>query len=137
MEPFFDWLHGNLKERHLDLIPKDNGEKIFDPGRVVGFRSANTVLHKIQFGASNRICVKIQYGGQWKTVEPLSFRVSQNGNRLFYGFEREDGQTKAFAVDKIQSVKITSIPYEEKKHPVEITASGSVTMPPLRSGLQP
>ena len=34
--------------------------------------------------------------------------------------------------DKIQSVEITNIPYTEK-YPVEISPTGSFSMPPLRS----
>ena len=134
LEPFFHWLYGNIEEQHLNAVSKDNDEKIFNPGRVTGFRSADDILHKIQFAAGNRVCLKMRYHDKWITIEPLSFRRSQaTGNRLFYGFHREDGQIKCFIVRKIQSIEVTNIPYEERKHPVEITASGKVSMPPLRT----
>lgn len=57
------------------------------------------------------------------TVEPLSFRTAQSGNRLFYGFEREVEHVKSYTLSKIQSVEITNNAYKEKC-PVEISSAG-------------
>ena len=130
LEPFFQWLIGNIKEKHLDLVSKEDDEKIFNPGRIKGAFSLNAHLHKIQFAAGNRVCIKMRYKDELRTVEPISFRIAQTtGNRLFYGFHREDSQTKSFIIDKIQSIEVTNIPYIEREHPVEITASGKISMP--------
>ena len=51
-------------------------------------------------------------------------------NLLFYGFHREDNKTKAFSIGRIQSVDVTNIPYTEK-YRVEITANGTISMPPV------
>lgn len=135
LEPFFQWLKGNIKEEHLDSVSKKNDEIIFNPGRITGVHSVNAILHKIQFAAGNRVCLKMRYRDKLRTIEPLSFRKAQTtGNRLFYGFHKEDNQSKAFIINKIQSVEVTNIPYIEREHPVEITASGEVSMPPVRSG---
>ena len=64
-------------------------------------------------------------------MEPLSFRIASNGNRLFYGYERDAEQVKAYSISKIQSVEISNIPYTEK-YPVEISPTGSISMPPIR-----
>ena len=135
LEPFFQWLKGSIKEEHLDSVSKKEDEVIFYPDRVVGSHSFNAVLHKIQFAAGNRVCVRMTYKNELRTIEPLSFRtVQRTGNLLFYGFHREDSKTKAFTINKIQSIEVTNIPYVERKHPVEITASGKVSMPPLKTG---
>ena len=133
LEPFFQWLNGNIKEKHLDSISKKDDEEIFNPGRIKGVYSLNAHLHKIQFAAGNRVCVKMRYKDELRTIEPISFRLAQTtGNRLFYGFHREDNQTKSFIVDNIQSIEVTNIPYVEGEYPIEITASGTISMP-LRS----
>ncbi len=133
LRPFFDWLNGNIQEEKL--VPVSNqDETIFHPGRIINARSVNSILHRIRFAAANRVCIKMVYTNKLRTIEPLSFRQAKNENRLFYGFHREDNQTKAFILDRIQSVEVTNIPYTER-HPVEITASGRISMPPVRSGL--
>ncbi len=130
--PFFQWLKGTIKEEQLVSLPK-NDEIIFKPHRVIEANAINAILHKIQFAAANRVCVKLLYTNKLRTIEPLSFRTVQTtGNQLFYGFHRENEKVKAFNLDKIQSVEITNLPYTEK-YPVEITASGEISMPPFRS----
>ena len=131
----FDWLYGTIQEQHLDSVSQKQDETIFEPGRVGGFRTVNAILHKIQFAAGNRVCLKMEYSGKQRTIDPLSFReVRRTGNRLFYGFNREDNQVKAFSIDKIESIEVTNIPYEERQYPIEITASGKISMPPFKTG---
>ncbi len=67
----------------------------------------------------------------------MSFRTARTtGNRLFYGFHREDDKAKAFRLDKIQSVEVTNVPYAEKRHPVEIIASDKIPMPLVKSSIR-
>ena len=132
LELFFEWLQGNIQEEKL--VPVSNQDEIiFYPDRIVSAKSVNSMLHRIQFAAANRICIKLRYSNKLRTIEPISLRQAKNGNRIFYGFHREDNKIKAFSLGKIQSVEVTNIPYIEK-HPVEITASGTISMPPVRSG---
>jgi len=131
IEPFFQWLNSNLQlEKIVPIVKAD--EEIFQPGRIANAYSTDTFLQKIQFAAANRVCVELKYHDKIRSIEPLSFRRSRGGNRLFYGFERNSGQVKAFALDKIQGVQVTNNPYTEKDYPVEISPSGIVSMPPLR-----
>jgi len=132
LKPFFDWLEGQLK---IDrLVPSEiiTGE-VFQINRVDNLRSDLSRLNKIQFSAANRVCIHLTYNKKQRTVEPLSFRTNTNtGNRLFYGYEREVGHVIAYSIAKIQAVEISNIPYNEK-YPVEISASGVISMPPIRS----
>ena len=66
-----------------------------------------------------------------RIVEPLSFRRTRDSNKLFYGYEPEEGKPKAFSLSKMQEVTITNTPYREREWAVEINASGHVVMPPL------
>lgn len=128
--PFFDWLKGQLSEKKLVSVSTKD-EQIFYPGRVLYAHSTNFHLQRIQFAAANRVCIKLRYKNKTRTVEPLSFRTSNIGNRLFYGFEREAKHVKAYSILRIQSVEIINISYTEK-YPVEISSSGSISMPPIR-----
>jgi len=128
--PFFDWLNGSIQVENL-VSESKRDEVIFQPGRVANAYSVDSVLQRIQFAAANRVCVELKYHDKLRTVEPLSFRTSKDGNRLFYGFERESSQAKAYSLNKIQGVQVTSLPYVEQ-YPVEISASGHISMPPIR-----
>lgn len=130
LSPFFDWLKGQLSDKKLVSVSTKD-EQIFHPGRVLHAHSTNFLLQRIQFAAANRVCIKLRYNNKTRTVEPISFRTSSIGNRLFYGFEREANHSKAYAISKIQSIEITNIAYTEK-YPVEISSSGYISMPPIR-----
>lgn len=130
LSPFFDWLNGQLNEETLVSVSTKD-ELIFHPGRVLSAHSTNFLLQRIQFAAANRICIKLMYKSKTRTVEPISFRTSRIGNKLFYGFEREAKHAKAYSISKIQSIEITNIPYTEK-YPVEISSSGHISMPPIK-----
>lgn len=133
LEPFFDWLEGQLKIEELVPASHVSGD-VFQPRRAAYATDELSGLGRIQFSAANRVCIRIRYSNKSRTVEPLSFRTnSSTGNRLFYGYEREAGQVKAYSISKIQSVEITSIPYHEK-YPVEISTTGTISMPPIRKG---
>lgn len=127
---FFDWLVGQLSVRKLVSISTKD-EQIFNPGRILHANLTNFHLQRIQFAAANRVCVKLKYSGKTRTVEPISFRTSSAGNRLFYGFEREANHAKAYSISKIQSIDITNTSYVEK-YPVEISSSGRILMPPIQ-----
>lgn len=130
LNPFFQWLNGSLEVQRLNPVSKAD-EVVFQPGRIANAYAPDSVLHRIQFAAANRVCVDLRYSDKNRTVEPLSFRRASNGNRLFYGFEREADHVKAYSLSKIQGVQITNTPYSEREHPVEISPSGTVSMPPL------
>ena len=131
LEVFFDWLENRLVVSQItsDYVGRDGS--LFQPGRVTSAFAVDSILQKIQFASANRLCVNLQYGSRYHTVEPLSFRTSDTGGRLFYGYERGTGQVKAYSLPEIQSVDVTDLPYVEK-YPVEISATGVISMPPVR-----
>ena len=125
---FFEWLAGLLPKEEIAPLPIKAGETIFRPGRTTSAFGIEPFLQRIQFAAANRVCIALRYHEKTRTVEPLSFRQSESGNRLFYGYEREASHPKAYSLSKIQSVDVTNKPYVEK-YPVEISASGPISMP--------
>ena len=128
---FFEWLTGLRAIEVLAPLPKKAGETVFYPRRVSSAFGIEPFLQRIQFAAANRVCVALGYHGKIRTVEPISFRRSESGNRLFYGYEREASHAKAYSLTKIQSVDVTNKSYVEK-YPIEISASGPISMPRIR-----
>ena len=132
---FFEWLTNQLNVSPAISNYARVGETLFQPGRVTSAFTVNRILQNIQFASANRLCVYVQYNNKYRTIEPLSFRTSSAGNRLFYGYEREAGHVKAYTLSKIQSVDITEQPYIER-YPVEISSTGTISMPPIRRAIQ-
>ncbi|MHA2032438.1 MAG: nucleotidyl transferase AbiEii/AbiGii toxin family protein, partial [Candidatus Kariarchaeaceae archaeon] len=99
LPPFFNWLNEQLE---VQTLPPVSGkpEETFNIGRVTSAFAIDSNLQKIQFAASNRVCIELEYKNKIRTVEPLSFRTAQNGNKLFYGFERDAGHAKAYSISK-------------------------------------
>jgi predicted nucleotidyltransferase component of viral defense system len=128
LAPFFSWLEGNVQEKHFVEI-SDKDEQIFQPGRIESVFSANAIIHKIQFAAANRICVEIFYHDHKRIVEPLSFRISKDQNKLFYGYERNAAQVKCYHLAKIKTIDILNLPYKEREFSVDITARNPNMIP--------
>ncbi len=131
LEPFFEWIEGNLQEQEL-VSPSEMDGEIFQPERIANAFSINSIIHKIQFAAANRVCIELTYHNKIRIVEPLSFRQTKSGNKLFYGYEHGNEHPKAFTLLKIQGVTVTNIPYSEKQYAIEINAKGPIVMPPIR-----
>lgn len=128
LEPCFAWIEGSLKEQHLVSPTLMDGD-IFYPGRITNAFSIDSVIHKIQFAAANRVCIELTYHNKTRIIEPLSFRRSKNGKKFLVGHERESDQPKRFFLMEIQNVIITNIPYSEKRYSVEINTNNPVDMP--------
>lgn len=130
LPPFFNWINDQLEVEALPFV-SNKPEVALNLGRVTNAFSLDSNLQKIQFAASNRVCIVLEYSFKKRIVEPISFRRAQNGNKLFYGFERDADHAKAYSISKIQKVEVTNTPYIEK-YPVEINSTGTISMPPIR-----
>lgn len=130
LAPFFSWLTAQLEVQALQPVSSKQ-ETTFNIGRVTSAFNIDSNLQKIQFASSSRVCIELEYSNKIRTVEPLSFRTAQNGNKLFYGFERNANHPKAYSISKIQNVEVTNTPYTEK-YPIEISPTGTISMPPIR-----
>jgi len=128
---FFEWLAGLKAPEVLAPLQQSADLPAYHPDRITNAFEIEPFLQRIQFAAANRVCIELGYHGNTRIVEPLSFRRAKDGNRLFYGFERDAGHAKAYSLSKIQSVEVTTTPYVEK-YPVEIRGSGSISMPRIR-----
>jgi len=101
-------------------------------------------IETIRFAAANRLCIELGYGGTTRVVEPYSFRRTRDGNYLLYAIKRPSGETRAYRLDRIQSVRVTDTPFVPR-HRIEIgsfsvggaprlsrTAGASVRRPPRK-----
>ena len=72
---------------------------------------AGFAVELIRFAARNRLCIDLDYGGRTRLVEPYSFRRSQAGDLLFFGWNVPEGGIRAYRADRIAGVQVTNQPF--------------------------
>lgn len=85
-----------------------------------------TIKFRISYAGQNRLLLFLNYGGQWRHVEPMSYRTSgkpdhPGGPRTlrFYGWCLIHDQTHSFIPGKIKGLIVTDIPFTPK-YPIEL-----------------
>jgi len=131
---FFDWLYGVTpppKELpSVEVVKSDH--QTWMPERVVSAFTGSDFIEKIQFAAANRVCIHLVYKNKRRTIEPYSFRMSSEGAKLFYGYEKEAGHSKCYRLDRFGTVSVTNIPFTPR-YRIEISSYGPVRIPPVSS----
>jgi predicted nucleotidyltransferase component of viral defense system len=72
---------------------------------------AGFAVELIRFAGRNRLCIDLDYGGKTRLVEPYSFRRSQPGDLLFFGWNVPDGEIRSYRADRIAGVRVTNRPF--------------------------
>lgn len=83
----------------------------WQPPATVWRWGAGVPLEAIRFAGANRLCVDLGYRGTVRRVEPYSLRRTRDGNLLFYGVRVDNREIRAYRVDRIQSVDVTTQPF--------------------------
>jgi len=102
------------------------------PAEYTGYTSTSEKyygfsLEAVRFAAVNRLYVRLGYDNKHRFIEPYSLRSSKDGNILLCAV-KENGDSRTYRVDKIQSVEVTSRPFNPK-FAVEFPAAGRVAAP--------
>lgn len=130
--PFlFDWIEGKESPLGIPRVESEEGSIRWQQGRILSISRQTSSLDRIQFGAANRVCIRLTYSNKVRTVEPYSFRKTKKGDILFYGYEREAALIKSYRVDRIQSVDVTTVGYSPR-YAVEISSIGATSIPNAR-----
>jgi predicted nucleotidyltransferase component of viral defense system len=108
-------------------VPRTHFPEV-ETNRIGIGRQANTAsmggrwaghLDQIRYAARNRLCIKIQYHGVERLVEPYSLRLPGTGNLLLYVYELARGTytgggIKAYKVSEIANTEITRQPFSPR-----------------------
>jgi len=78
-----------------------------------GYLQEAQAVSIIRKAAHNRLLVNLQYSGQFRYVEPYSFRQGKFG-LLFFGHDLLRNDTRSYYINKIESVELTDIPYNPR-----------------------
>lgn len=119
----FDWLtKGVLPDELLSAAAGDDEDDGWVPPSTAWVWGQGVPLEPVRFAAANHLCVELGYGGGFRVIEPYSLRRTRAGNFLLYGVRVDNSETRAYRVDRITSVEVTSTPFSPR-YRVEMTTS--------------
>ncbi len=130
----FNWLYEVAeKPTYAAMQTREAIDDSWQPPAMVQAWHVAVPLESVRFAAANRLCVNLQYQNTWRLIEPYSLRRSSDGNLLLYAVRHDDGEVRAYRVDKIQGVEVSKISFIPK-YPVELTPAGSLYAPEIQRG---
>ncbi|MCY4115219.1 MAG: nucleotidyl transferase AbiEii/AbiGii toxin family protein [Chloroflexi bacterium] len=128
----FKWLSGESEPDHLSPIAVSNDtDEDWSPPPTSYVWGQGIPLEPVRFAAANHLCVDLHYQGTVRRIEPYSLRKTRAGNLLLYAVRSASGQIRAYRVDRISGVEVTSVPFRPR-FVVEFTDSGELTGPQVR-----
>ncbi len=128
----FSWLSGAAPVVELAPASASAGEALWQPTPIAWSWGSGPRLEPVRFAGANRLCVDLGYRGSVRRIEPYSLRTTRAGDLLLYGVRTDNRQLRAYRVDRIQSVAVTTEPFTPRFR-VEFTASGATYAPPQRT----
>jgi len=128
----FSWLNGQLTPEELPAIAAGKDEETeWVPPSTVWVWGAGIPLESVRFAAANYLCVELGYGGSTRLIEPYSLRRTRTGYLLLYAVKADTGELRAYRVDRIESINVTTRPFKPR-FTVECTSAGPLTSPPVQ-----
>lgn len=135
----FAWLEGALVEAELPTVAVTAVPELeigWAPSPTIATWGAGVPLETIRFAAANLLCIELGYNGSRRVIEPYSLRRTRAGHLLLYAVRADSREPRAYRVDRIESVRVTTRTYRPV-YRVELSASGSLRAPELSRPRQP
>jgi predicted nucleotidyltransferase component of viral defense system len=129
----FAWLDGTIEVEELAAAPTNADEQVgirWTPPPTVATWGVGVPLETVRFAASNLLCIRLGYGGSTRVVEPYSLRRSRDGNLLLYAIKSDTRESRAYRVDRIQSIEVTNRVFRPV-YQVEFSAAGAIRALPI------
>lgn len=128
----FSWLEETAIPEELAAIPIGTDEDAtWKPPATVWTWGAGVPLEVVRFAAVNHLCIELGYQGTTRLIEPYSLRRTRAGYLLLHAIKVASGELRAYRVDRIQSVKVTTRPFRPV-YAIEFSPSGPLSAPPTR-----
>lgn len=133
LSDLFGWLDGRTEREALPAVGRE-GETTWVPGPTAWAWEEGPALEPIRFAGANLLCVDLGYLSDIRRIRPYSLRVSRDGNLLLYAVKDETGELRSYRVDRIESVEVTTQPFNPT-HQVEFRSTGEMRAPPTARGM--
>jgi predicted nucleotidyltransferase component of viral defense system len=130
----FAWLSEEEVPEELPPVPVQPGEQLdwLAPPSIATW-GVGIPLERIRFAGTNHLCIELGYQGVTRTIEPYSFRRTQDGNLVLHAIRVDTREHRSYRVDRIESVRVTNQPFEPSFE-VEFSSTGAASAPIAFSG---
>ena len=125
----FAWLHGEESIEELKPAPLNEGEELWTPPPTFWESRPGSLLEPVRFAAVNRLLVDLGYSGEHRLIEPYSLRRTRAGKILLHALREDNGENRAYRLDRIQSVSVTNHPFTPR-FVIEFPVAGTIPAPP-------
>lgn len=127
----FAWLSGEESTEELRPVPLNENEELWTPPPTFWETGPGSLLEPVRFAAVNRLLVELGYDRQHRLIEPYSLRRTRVGNILLHAIRPDNGENRAYRLDRIQSVHVTNHPFTPR-FVIEFPVAGAIPAPPSR-----
>jgi len=125
----FEWLYGAMLKPVARSYPTgDEIDPAWRPPAMVQSWGTKVPFEIIRFAAANHLCVDLTYKKSRRLIEPYSLRRTKDGNLLLHAIRHDNGEHRAYRIDRIENASLTEIPFVPK-YAIELTPSGPVSAP--------
>jgi predicted nucleotidyltransferase component of viral defense system len=128
---FYAWLNGEDIQEQLPSIINVSEDETWEPPILEWQRGQSDLLEPVRFAAVNRLCLNLGYQNKTRDIEPYSLRRTREGNTLLYALRADNKQTRAYRIDRIQSILVTNQPFKPTFR-IEFSPEGRFTAPFLK-----
>ena len=126
----FDWLEEKYVPEKLKAVPVEKDEEIsWRPPPVAQRWGMGLPLESIRFAAVNHLCVELGYGGTKRIIEPYSLRRTKGENLVLHAIKVGTREHRSYRVDRMQSINITTRPFEPV-YQIEFPSADTIYAPP-------
>ena len=130
----FAWLEGAMAPEELASVPRaDADDTEWTPPPTLWVWGKGIPLETVRFAAANHLCIELGYQGSVRLIEPYSLRRTRDSDLLLYGIKVDTRELRAYRVDRIQSLKVTSKPFKPR-FAIEFSAAGPLSAPRAKPG---
>ena len=127
----FAWLFGEEPTEELKPVPLNENEELWTPPPTFWETGPGSLLEPVRFAAVNRLLVELGYDRQYRLIEPYSLRRTRTGNILLHAIRPDNGENRAYRLDRIQSVNVTNHAFTPR-FVIEFPVTGAIPAPPSR-----
>jgi predicted nucleotidyltransferase component of viral defense system len=130
LNDLFGWLEGaDVAPALAPLATATDDDLHWTPPATVGVWGTGVPLEEVRFAAVNHLCIELGYQGSTRLIEPYSLRRTRDGNLVLHALRHESGAHRSYRVDRIQTVRATTVPFTPT-YAVEFSSAGPLAAPP-------
>lgn len=122
----FDWLEQKYTPEEIRSIPiQKEDDTSWTPPPTTWRWGIGVPFESIRFAAANHLCIELGYRNSKRIIEPYSLRRSKDGHLILHGIRKDNRQHRAYRIDRIQSIKVTTIPFRPR-YRIEFSSDGPI-----------